>query len=90
MNYIGVGELKQSKRVWRALAKDKELIVTRDGRPAALMVEITPERAEESLRAVRRALFSSAVSSARLRAQEAPPADGEIEREITAARRARD
>ena len=89
MNYIGVGELKQSKRIWRSLAKDKELVVTRDGRPAALMVALTPERAEETLRAVRRALFSSVVTTARQRAQARPASPEEIAREIAAVRRAR-
>ena len=89
MNYIGVGELKQSKRIWRSLAKETELVVTRDGRPAALMVAITPERVEETLRAVRRALFSSVVTTARRRAQAQPARPEEIAREIVAVRRTR-
>jgi len=89
MNYIGVSDLKKSKNVWAMLAREKELVLTRDGKPTALIVEITPEGLEASVAAIRRALFSDAVSAARRRAADEPPSAGDIEREIQASRQAR-
>lgn len=90
MTYIGVGELKQSKRVWKMLAQEKELVVTRDGRPGALLVEVAAENVEESLKAIRRAMFSVAVSAGRRRAGAARAnVAAEVAREISASRRAR-
>lgn len=87
MNYIGVSELKKSREMWEMLAREKELVLTRDGKPGALIVEITPEGLENAVAAVRRALFSEAVSSARERAAKNPPASADIEREIRSSRR---
>lgn len=89
MNYIGVSELKKSREMWEMLSREKELVLTRDGKPGALIVEITPEGLESAVAAVRRALFSEAVSQARNRAVKNPPAPGGIEREIQASRRRR-
>ena len=86
MNYIGVSELKKSKAMWEMLAREKELVLTRDGKPGALIVEITPEGLENAVSAVRRALFSEAVSSMRRRAAANPPTDKDIAREIRASR----
>jgi hypothetical protein len=89
MNYIGVSDLKKSKNVWGMLAREKELVLTRDGRPSALIVEISPEGLEESVAAIRRALFSQAVSNVRRRVAANPPSEKEIEEEIQAVRKAR-
>jgi hypothetical protein len=89
MNYIGVSELKKSREMWEMLAREKELVLTRDGKPGALIVEITPEGLEKAVAAVRRALFSDAVSSVRQRAAKNPPSQEEIELEINASRRKR-
>ncbi len=89
MNYIGVSDLKKSKNVWEMLGKEKELVLTRDGRPSALIVEISPEGLESSVAAIRRALFSQAVSNVRQRVAADPPGEGEIDQEIQAVRRAR-
>ena len=62
MNYIGVSDLKRSREMWEMLAREKELVLTRDGKPGALIVEITPEGLESAVAAIRRALFSEAVS----------------------------
>ena len=84
MNYIGVSELKNSKSMWEMLQRDKELILTKDGKTGALILPVTPEGVEGTLRAVRRALFSEAVSSIRTRA--ASCTSGDIDREISASR----
>lgn len=85
MTYIGVNELKQSKKMWETLAREKELILTKDGKPGALILEISPEGLEATVAAVRRALFSESVSAARARTAGVSPA--EIEREIASFRR---
>lgn len=87
MNFIGVSDLKKSREMWKLLAREKELVLNRDGKPGALIIEISPEGLESAVAAVRRALFSEAVSAVRRRAAKNPPAPGDIEREIHAARR---
>ena len=87
MNYIGVAELKNSKAMWELLKRDKELILTKDGKPGALILPVTPEGVEATLRAVRRALFSETISDIRSRSGDSTPAD--IDREIMAVRRDR-
>jgi antitoxin (DNA-binding transcriptional repressor) of toxin-antitoxin stability system len=87
MNYIGVSELKNSKSMWEMLQRDNELILTKDGKPGALILPVTPEGVEGTLRAVRRALFSETVSAIRSRASGCTSAD--IDHEINAVRRDR-
>jgi hypothetical protein len=86
MNYIGVSDLKKSREMWKMLAREKELVLTRDGKPGALIVQITPEGLEGAVAAVRRALFSETVSSARRRASKKPISAADIEAEIQASR----
>jgi antitoxin (DNA-binding transcriptional repressor) of toxin-antitoxin stability system len=87
MNYIGVSELKKSKTMWEMLARDKELVLTRDGKPAAVILPITPEGLESTLKAIRRARFSETVSAIRGRGKPINPE--EIEKEISLSRAAR-
>jgi hypothetical protein len=68
MNYIAVKDLKNSKSLREKLEKERELILTKDGQPFALMVGITADSLEESLREIRRALFSKAVTRGRKKA----------------------
>lgn len=87
MDYMAVSELKRSKNLWTRLSKDKEVVLTKDGKPGALMLGVTPENLETVVRAVRQALFSEAVSNIRRRtASEATPTEAEIQAEIEAAR----
>ena len=80
---IAVEDLKKTSEVWDRLASERELVITRDGRPAALMVRVTPETVEESLREIRRARFSGAVNRMRRRAEkEGMPDDAAIAAEI--------
>lgn len=70
MTYIAVGDLKKSKELGEKLFQDKELVITRDGKPIALMVGIEPENLESSLSEIRRALFSAAVGRIRDKARD--------------------
>lgn len=86
MDYMAVSELKRSKTLWSRLSASKELVLTRDGKPGALMVEISPENLEQVVSVVRRALFSEAVSQARQRAETNSDLEEELAKEIEAAR----
>ena len=72
MTYLTVKDLKKTRELWERLRRERELIVTRDGLPCAIMVEVSPENADEALAEIRRALFSTAISRARRRAEQHP------------------
>jgi antitoxin (DNA-binding transcriptional repressor) of toxin-antitoxin stability system len=89
MGYLPVKDLKQGRRVWERLRAEKEIVITRDGEPCAILVGVQGQNVETSLNAIRRALFSDAVSRVRRRAVGLPDAKPAIEKAITASRRAR-
>lgn len=68
MNYIAIKDLKNSKSLREKLETERELILTKDGQPFALMIGISPDSLEESLREIRRALFSKAITRGRKKA----------------------
>lgn len=64
MRFISVRELRgQSAAVWRTLADEKDLVVTSNGKPIAVLSETSEEQLEESLRVVRRARAQAAVAA---------------------------
>jgi hypothetical protein len=88
MSFIAVKDLKRSTAVWQRLAKERHLVVTRDGQPLAILSAVQPERLESDLAELRRAKFSAAVSGIRRRARTShAPSEQEINAEIRAARR---
>jgi antitoxin (DNA-binding transcriptional repressor) of toxin-antitoxin stability system len=89
MTYMAVHQLKRSKDVWRKLAREREMIVTRDGKPCAILVGVSPDTVESDLAEVRRALFSAAIGRVREKARRARPRPGEIEEAIRLSRRSR-
>lgn len=89
MSSIAVQDLKRPRELRDRLDREREMVVTKDGRPFAIMVGIDADGADDALREVRRALFSSAVLRARRRAREAPITEAEIAAEVKAARRRR-
>lgn len=88
MVYMAVKDLKKTKEFREKLDAEGELILTKDGQPFAMMIGIDADSAEESLREVRRALFSSAVLRGRRKAALNPPDAQELEAEIAAVRNA--
>lgn len=86
MEYMAVSELKRSKNLWNRLSASREVVLTREGKPGALMVGVSPDNLDDVVAAVRRALFSQAVSNVRARAEAHPVSDADIEREINDAR----
>jgi antitoxin (DNA-binding transcriptional repressor) of toxin-antitoxin stability system len=89
MSYLAIKDLKKTRLLREKLEKERELILTKDGQPFALIVGIPPDDVEGSLREVRRALFSGAVMRARKRALDSPATDAEIGAEIRKSRIAR-
>ena len=87
MNYIGVSELKQTKRMWEMLDSEGELVLTKEGKPGAVILAVTPETLESTVRSIRRARFSDLV--AQNRSKGAAMSESEIETEIAAYRAGR-
>ena len=89
MTYIAVQELKRTGDIWKKLAQERELVVTREGKPCAILVGVTPEGVEDALAEIRRALFSSAISRARQITAKRPTSPDAIATVIRHSRRAR-
>lgn len=93
MRFFSVRDLRsKGRQVWKELESEKELIVTSNGRPIALLTGVTEENFEQILRDLRRARALRAVDEIQRRSVEAGldrMTDKEIEIEIRQARRAR-
>ncbi|MBW2344656.1 MAG: hypothetical protein JRF53_11690 [Deltaproteobacteria bacterium] len=89
MGYLAVKDLKKTRSLREKLEKERELVLTKDGQPFALIIGISPDNVEESLNEVRRAMFSTAVMRARQKAIMAPANDQEINDEILKSRKSR-
>ena len=93
MEFVTVRDLRgQSGRVWELLGEEKELVVTSNGRPIAVLSSLEGADLEQTLGAVRRARAVQAVTALQERsAQSFPkglrPAD--VDAEIRAVRRSR-
>ena len=89
MSYLAVKDLKKTRSLRERLVKERELILTKDGQPFAVIIGIPPENVEKSLVEIRRAMFSTAVMGARQKAVSNAPGQGDIEDEIMKSRRNR-
>ena len=94
MRFVSVRELRgQSAAVWKALAKEKDLIVTSNGKPIALLSATSDESLEESLSALRRARAHVAATAMQQASVKAVGTDRlslqDINAEIDATRRQR-
>ncbi|NBK79867.1 type II toxin-antitoxin system Phd/YefM family antitoxin [bacterium D16-76] len=89
MNFYTVRDLRTTpKSIWENLAADGEAVITNNGRPMALLLDIADGDFEETLKAVRQAKAAIAFNSMRSKAAaEGYMSDEEIEAEIAAARR---
>ncbi len=93
MKFLSVRDLRSKPaEVWKGLAAAREMVVTSNGRPIAILSAVTEDSLEETLAAIRRAKAIAAVTEMQRRSAEsgadAITAD-EIDAEIEAARRAR-
>lgn len=78
MSYLQVKDLKKSRELWDRLARERELVITRDGKPCAVLIGIEPDELEAALPEIRRALFSTTVGRVRQRASTLPMPDKAI------------
>jgi prevent-host-death family protein len=91
VKYISIRDLRnRASEVWNDLAKEKDLVLTSNGRPMAILSSIEPDNVDEALAALRRARAVLAVKN--LQTQSVAQGtdkltDDEIEAEIAAVRR---
>jgi antitoxin (DNA-binding transcriptional repressor) of toxin-antitoxin stability system len=92
MDYVTVRELREkSREIWQRIEAGEELVVTRNGKPFALLLHTEPSEVEATLRAHRAARFGAVVRrlQAQARASGADQlTDEDIQAEIDAVRRA--
>lgn len=93
MRFVAIRELRnRSAAVWKTLAEERDLVITSNGKPIALLSATSDDVLEESLSAVRRARAQAAVTAMQQASQKAGTdrmSPREIDAEITAARRDR-
>jgi len=64
MRFVSIRDLRgKSAQIWRYLAKDREIILTSNGRPIAVLSAVSEGTLEESLAALRRARAMTAVEA---------------------------
>jgi len=72
MRFVSVRELRErSASIWKALVEEKDMVITSNGKPIALLSATSGESLEESLGAVRRARAQAAASAMQQAAQRA-------------------
>ncbi|MDR1131868.1 MAG: type II toxin-antitoxin system Phd/YefM family antitoxin [Oscillospiraceae bacterium] len=93
MNFFTVRSLRSApKTVWEALEKQKEIVITNNGKPTALMISIDDTNFEDVLATVRQANAMRAVNRMRMAAAESGAsrlAPDAIDVEIAKARKER-
>jgi prevent-host-death family protein len=62
MDFVTVRELRaESAKVWEKLEAGEEVVITRNGKPFALLVHTEPGQVEQTLRAIRAERFAATV-----------------------------
>lgn len=68
MKFLSVRDLRgNSARVWRELPLEKEMVVTSNGRPVAVLTAVDEGSVEESLAAWRRVRATQAIADIQMR-----------------------
>ena len=66
--FVTVRDLRgRSAQIWQQFSKEKDMIITSNGRPFAIMSAVSEETLEESLAAIRQARAVAAVASMQIR-----------------------
>lgn len=93
MDFVTVRELRaESAKVWEKLEAGEEVVITRNGKPFALLVHTEPGQLEQTLRAIRAERFAATVRKMQQYAVSRgldKMTQEEIDAEIAAARRER-
>ncbi|MHB1323956.1 MAG: type II toxin-antitoxin system Phd/YefM family antitoxin [Coriobacteriia bacterium] len=93
MKFVSVRDLRgKSADIWRDLPDEREMVITSNGRPVAILAAVNESNLEESLAAFRQARAVDAVAALQRRSvargAEVPSPD-EIAAEIASVRKAR-
>ena len=88
MNFYSVRDLRtDSRRMWADLTNGKEIVLTNNGKPSALIIDIPEGSFDETVQAVRQAKAMIALNSMRYKAaKEGYLSDEDIESLIDEAR----
>ena len=71
MKFVSVRDMRgKSAEVWKRLPQEREMIITSNGRPIAIIAAITDSNLEESLSAFRQARAVEAVANLQRRSVE--------------------
>ena len=93
MHLIAIKDLKQPRLLKQRLLAEKELLLTSDGRPVAVLVDIgpteDPEGVIQAIRDSRSRMALSQIRDAARRAGTSAMTMRDIDREIASARKAR-
>jgi antitoxin (DNA-binding transcriptional repressor) of toxin-antitoxin stability system len=93
MKFVIIRDLRgKSPEIWKKLPGEREMIITQNGRPIAILAAVNESNREESLSAFRQARAVEAVASLQRRSMEQGTdhiAMDEIDAEIKAVRRKR-
>ena len=93
MDFVTVRDLRaESGKVWDRVEAGEEIVLTRNGKPFAVVVPTAPAELEATLRAVRMRKFGQVVDRLRQQAAEnglRGMTVGEIDAEVAAVRKAR-
>ena len=70
MDFISIREFRtQPGKIWEKLVSNQQLVVTRNGKPFAILTETSPTDLETDLQSLRRTRFGRALSAIRTEAQ---------------------
>ncbi|MEW6646286.1 MAG: type II toxin-antitoxin system prevent-host-death family antitoxin [Pseudomonadota bacterium] len=93
MDFVTARELRaESAKVWEKLEAGEEIVVTRNGKPFAVLVHTEPQEVEATLRAIRAERFATTVRKMQQQALEQgldKMTMDEIDAEIAAMRKER-
>lgn len=93
MDFVTAREVRsESAKVWKKIEAGEEMVVTRNGKPFALLVHIEPSEVEEKLRALRWSRFDRLLTEQHQRSTKAgldKLTTDDVGAEIAAVRRAR-
>ncbi len=92
MDFYSVRDLRtDSKAMWDHLSEGDEIVITNNGKPKALMIDVSQDNFDDVVQAVRQAKAMIAFNSMRRQAAgKGFLSEGEIEAEIQAARKGND
>jgi antitoxin (DNA-binding transcriptional repressor) of toxin-antitoxin stability system len=92
MRFVSVRDMRsRSAEIWRELPNEREMVITSNGRPIAILASVGESGVEQALASFRRARAVDAVAS--MQSRSASRGDklsaADVEAEIAAARKAR-